>query len=383
MLVVACSAACGAGSGHLYPCDPALGDCGGVEGPDGGIQQTPFISEPATVLHDGAHNASTDLLPFGGALFAVFRHAAAWSGDASAQVFVMRSGDGGKTWLQTAALGVPGRDPRQPKLFALDGKLWIIATFWETSDPTAHRTTVRVSASDDGYAFTSFAALANRDGLAAWRPRVLGNQLFLSVWAADELFPPSAPTAFSLLSTADAVLFASAAAAPVGAGAREGELVVRASGERWMAVPERTVGTAFARQTFCHAAAAMDWSCWSVMGAPIESPAMFEWKGILYVAGKRDTGNGFKRTSIWQVLEDDHDLSPVADVPSSFGDTGGPSVAELDGDRALLAFHTTSKLDPRVAALDHEPTEVEAQAQDYPSDVLAVTLYMPSAAAGH
>jgi hypothetical protein len=36
-----------------------------------------------------------------------------------------------------------------------------------------------------------------------------------------------------------------------------------------------------------------------------------------------------------------------------------------------------------VAALGREPTEVEAQAQDYSSDVLAVDLYMPSAAAGH
>ena len=171
---------------------------------------------------------------------------------------------------------------------------------------------------------------------------------------------------------------------PVGPGAREGELIVRATGEHWLAAPERTVGSSLAKQTFCRApAGALDWSCWSVTGLPIESPAMFEWKGILYVGGKRDTGNGFKRTSIWQVLEDDHDLSPVKDIDASFGDTGGPAVVQLDQDRALLTFHTTSKLDPRVAALDHEPTEVEAQSKDYASDILAVELYMPSAAAGH
>ena len=353
--------------------------------PDGGPDQTAFVSAPFMVFHDGAHNTATDAIPFAGALFAAFRNASAWSGDANAQVFILRSDDKGRTWSKTAALGVPGRDPRQPKLFLFGGKLWLIATFWDTSDPTAHKTTLRVSETEDGSTWTPFAPLANRDGLAAWRPRTFGNQLFFSVWGADELFPPSAPTAFALVSTTDAIVSGVAAPAPpVGPGAREGELIVRATGEHWLAAPERTVGSSLAKQTFCRApAGALDWSCWSVTGLPIESPAMFEWKGVLYVAGKRDTGNGFKRTSLWQVLEDDHDLSPVKDIDASFGDTGGPAVVQLDQDRALLTFHTTSKLDPRVAALDHEPTEVEAQSKDYASDILAVELYMPSAAAGH
>jgi hypothetical protein len=377
------AAAC-AGSGTRYPCDPSNGGCGTIE-TDGGVPQAQFISDPVTVMHDGQHNSGTDALAFAGAIFTTFRHAGGWSGDPGAQVFVMRSPDLGKTWSESARIGVNGLDPRQPKLFIFGGKLWVIATFWETSDPTAHKTSVRVAASDDGATWTPFTELAGRAGLAAWRPRMFGNRLFFSVWGADELFPPAAPTAFTLLTSSDAVLFAaSASTAPVGLGSREGELIVRASGEHWLAAPERTVGSSFARQTFCHApTGTFDWACWSIAGAPIESPAMFEWKGILYVAGKRDTGNGFKRTAIWQVLEEDHDLAPVKDVPYSFADTGGPAVVALDDDRALLTFHTTSKLDPVVAALDHEPTEVEAQAHAYPSDVLAVELYMPAAAAGH
>jgi hypothetical protein len=383
-VLFSCFAAACAGSGNSYPCDPSLGHCGEVVNPDGGVQQTPFISDPALVWHDGAHNGHTDVQPFAGALFAVFRHGTAWSGDATAQLYVMRSGDKGKTWAQAATLGVASRDPRQPKLFLFGGKLWVIVTFWETGDPTAHHTAVRVASTEDGFNWTPFTPLPGGAGRAAWRPRLFGNQVYFSIWGADELFPSSVPTAFSLLSTADGVAFASAAAAPVGLGAREGELIVRATGERWLAVPERSVGLSLAKQTFCSApASALSWSCWSLPGAPIESPAMFEWKGVLFVAGKRDTGNGFKRTSIWQVLDVDRDLSPVADVPVSFGDTGGPAVAQLDSDNLLLTFHTTSKLDPRVAALGREPTEVEAQAQDYSSDVLAVDLYMLSAAAGH
>jgi hypothetical protein len=232
----------------------------------------------------------------------------------------------------------------------------VIVTFLEAGDPTAHHTAVRVASTDEGFTWTPFTPLPGGAGRAAWRPRLFGNQVYFSIWGADELFPSSVPTAFSLLSTADGVAFASAAAAPVGLGAREGELIVRATGERWLAVPERTVGTSLAKQTFCSApASALSWSCWSIPGAPIESPAMFEWKGVLFVAGKRDSGNGFKRTSIWQVLDVDRDLSPVADVPVSFGDTGGPAVAQLDSDNLLLTFHTTSKLDPRVAAWGASP----------------------------
>jgi hypothetical protein len=40
-------------------------------------------------------------------------------------------------------------------------------------------------------------------------------------------------------------------------------------------------------------------------------------------------------------------------------------------------------LDPRVAALGHEPTEVETQSTGMSADALAVELYLPSAAAGH
>ncbi len=365
-LLFICAVAC-AGSGKRYPCDPSVGDCGGVENPDGGIQQTPFISDSTLVWHDGAHNGHTDVQPFAGALFSVFRHGAAWSGDATAQLYVARSADQGKTWTKAAALSVTSRDPREPKLFLFGGKLWVIATFWDTNDPTAHVTTVRVSSSADGVTWTAFSLLPSGAGMSAWRPRLFGK-----------------PTAFALLSTSDAASFASTAAAPVGLGAREGELIVRATGERWLAVPERTVGASLAKQTFCSApAASLNWTCWSVAVEPIESPAMFEWQGVLFVAGKRDTGNGFKRTSLWQVVDSTRDLTPVADVPSSFGDTGGPAVAQLDADNFLLTFHTTSKLDPKVIALGHEPTEVEAQAQDYAGDVLAVDLYMPSAAAGH
>lgn len=375
-LLLACACA---GPGKTYPCDPNVGNCGGVVLPDGGVSDTPFVSDPLLVWHDGAQNSAADSTPFAGAVFAAFRHGAAWSGDANAHIYVVRTQDAGSTWQKTAELAVPGLDPRQPRLFTFAGKLWILATFWDTSDPTRHQTSLRIAGSTDGNIWTPFAELPGSTGLAAWRPKLIGAQLLLSTWGADELFPPNQPTGFSLLSTADCAAFTAAAGPSAGPGAREGDIVVRASGERWMAIPGRSVGDSKDQLSFCHGA---DWKCWSIPGLSIEGPAMFEWNGILYLTGQRDTGSGTVRTSIWQVMEETQDVSPVADITAGFGFTGGPSLSPLDDERVLLLFHSTSRLDPKVAALPSDPTEVQAEANGYATDVLAVSLFMPAAAAG-
>lgn len=374
-----------AGSGRVYPCDPDAGNCSDHSLPDGGAQPQ-FISQPSTVFHDGAHASFPDVLPFQGALFAAFRRAPAWSVDATAQVFVLRSGDKGKTWDRTATLSLSGRDLRQPRLFVFGGKLRVLATAWEESNPSAHHTTLQLASSDDGYTFGAFSTVANQAGVSAWRPRQLGASLFFSVWAADELFPASTPNQLGILQSDDALAFSTSTAPPVGPGGREGELAVRADGQRALLVPERALLGGVEHNTFCHATkepASPAWACWSAPGPAVESPAMFEWNGFLYVAGKREAGAGHKRTAVWQVMEDDHQLQLVANVESSFGDTGGPSVVALDASHALLLFHTTSSLDPRVAALGHEPTEVEAQGQALSGDILAVTLDMASAQSGN
>lgn len=376
LLLLGCACA---GPGRSYPCDPSLGSCGGVVLPDGGVTTEPFISDPFLVWHSGAQDSAADSTPFNGSIFAAFRHAGAWSGDAGGRIYVVRSQDRGRTWQKAAELLVPDLDPRQPRIFVFGGKLWIVATFWNTTDPTAHQTTVRIAGSADGYVWSPFALLPGTGGLAAWRPRLTGAQAMFSVWAADELFPVNQPTGFSMLSTSDCLAFAAAAAPPIGPGAREGDLLVRASGERWMAIPERSVGDSPDKLTFCHGAS---WKCWSIQGLAVESPALLEWNGILYLAGKRDTGGGEVRTSIWQVMDDLQDVSPVADVTAGFGATGGPSLSPLDDQRVLLVFHSTSRLDPAVAALPSEPTELQAEAKGYATDVLAVELNMPAAAAG-
>jgi hypothetical protein len=382
ILLLACCAC--AGSGHFYPCVSDAGDCTARTLPDGGRSDAPFISEPVLVWHDGQHDASTDLVRFAGALYAAFRHAPAWQADPTAQVFIVRSGDKGRTWKRTAIVSVAGRDLRAPKLTVFKDELWLTATAWETADPSAHRTTLRAARSADGVSFTApvEVPLPQPLGLEVWRPRLVGGLLVLSAWNADELFPRSVPNHLSVLSSADGLSFAAAGVPTAGPGARDGDLVVRASGEKWLALPERALGGAPERQTFCHSPAVTDWVCWSMDGAAVEEPALFEWNGLLFVAGRHEVGGGRKRTAIWQVLEDEHLLSLIADVKQSFGETGAPGVVPLDADHALLAFHSTSALDKNVAALGYEPSAVAAQAAGFAADVLAVELYMPSAAAG-
>jgi hypothetical protein len=125
-LVLACCAC--AGSGQFYPCMSDAGDCTARTLPDGGRSDAPFVSEPVLVWHDGQHDASTDLVRFAGALYAAFRHAPAWQADPTAQVFIVRSGDKGRTWKRTAIVSVAGRDLRAPKLTVFKDELWLTAT---------------------------------------------------------------------------------------------------------------------------------------------------------------------------------------------------------------------------------------------------------------
>jgi hypothetical protein len=121
--------------------------------------------------------------------------------------------------------------------------------------------------------------------------------------------------------------------------------------------------------------------CWPLLQPLLDGPVLFEHKGLLFIAARHDVGDGRRRTGLWQVIEADQDVSPIADLPTSMGDTGSPGVTRLDDDTFLLTFHTTSALDPRVVALGHEPTENEALG-GLAADLQAVRLDMRKIPAG-
>ena len=97
--------------------------------------------------------------------------------------------------------------------------------------------------------------------------------------------------------------------------------------------------------------------------------------------GRHDVGGGRRRTGIWQVLEDVKELQLIADL-ESYGDTGSPGLLQLDDSTALLLYYTSSKADPRAAALDHEATQLEAIRLNLASDMMAVTLNLLAAPIG-
>lgn len=376
-----------AGTGHRYDdCADAGPECGHVAADAGPVIPTGFISDPVTVRHDGLHNGATDLAVFGGAAVAVFRNAANWSADASGKLVITRSLDRGARWTDAVELKVPGLDLRNPKLSVFKGVLHLVATAWDPRDVRLHATSVVGFTSDDGVSWSGPVDLGVPPRSEAWRPRPVLGQLWMAAWVADELVPGSGSNLLSVWTSDTGAAFSAGSQFPkvLGPGARQGELLVRADGQLWLAVPERLTAGSPEQQHFCHTplAPVPSWSCWTVAGLGLDGPLLFEHKGLLFVSARHDVGNGRRRTGLWQLLEVDQSVSLIADLPSSMGDTGAPGLIMLDADRALLSFHTTSALDPKVAALGHEPTALEAQGQGFAADVQAVTLYLPAAAAG-
>ncbi len=380
-LVSALSTQACAPPGRRYDNCPSDGAPCGTSTDGGAIDLSHLLTAPVTVLHDGSHNSGTDALYFQGAAWLVFRSAPAWSVVAGAKLVVLRSLDHGATWTQTAALALKDRDLRQPKLAVFEDRLEVVATAWDPKSPEAHHTVVVGASSADGVNFTDLATLGLPDGSAAWRPRLLLGQLWLSGWKADEVFPSSAGGPISLFGrgVGSAAFVAQITPLPLGGGARQAELLLLASGQLWAAVPERAVTGTGDQTSFCSAAlaAAPKWSCWSVSGLLVEAPALIEYQGVLLLAGRHDAGGGKRRTAIWQVMEGDRDARLVADLPGSQGETGAPAWLPLDGGKARLTYFATSPQDPHLPAAD--PTEVQAQSLGLSTDVFAVTVDLAAA----
>gem|GEM_PF-4975506 len=379
-LLSALTAAC-AGAGTRYACTTDAGSC--TTGPtDGGLMPTStFISTAAVIWHDGAHNSDVDVASFNGALYVVFRSNPSFTPSASAQLRVMTSADHGATWTATAHLALSGMDLREPKLSVYGGALRVTATAWNPVDQSFHHTTVVTASSANGSEFSALSDTGIAAGSEAWRPKAMGDRLWVTAWKADELYPNDSPGGLSLFASVDGASFGGGIELPAGPGAHQGEAILRADGTLWLTIPERAESGARDKQTVCHSAFAppFSFSCWSVAQSPI---ALFEFNGILFVSGEHDLQDGRARTGIWQVDGAAQSFNLLADLPESEGETGAPGVVGLDASHLLLTYHSTSKLDSRVQALASEPGKLQSEAQAYAVDALAVILDLRQIPAG-
>ncbi len=374
-----------AGQGQVYPCNPdGGGTCHNNPLNDAGTTVGNYVSSAVTVFHDGTHNSGTDVVAFNGALFAIFRHSSAYTVSASSSVYVVTSTDSGATWKKTAVLSATGLDLREPKLVVYQDKLRATVTAWDPTDPNQHKTQVLAASSSDGTVFSKLASAGLVSGSEAWRPRAVSDSVWLSAWKADELFANDAPGGLALFASTDGQTFNGGITVPVGPGAHQADLLQRADNSLWLAIPERAESGSIDQQTICHTAVQLPYSftCWSVAQAPIASPVLFEFDGVLLLLGGHTLSDGRGRTALWQVDDQAQQLSLIADLPQSEGETGSPGIVGLDATHALITYQSTSVLDPRVQALGHEPTTIEAESANFAVDVLAVQLDLSQVPAG-
>jgi hypothetical protein len=119
------------------------------------------------VVADGEHNSNTDMIFWQGQLLLI--HAASpWHlGSTRSRLLVKRSRDG-RTWETLAALQVPGRDIRDPKVIEIDGRLFLYALPNEGVYATPIGTVL--STSEDAVDWTPFEPVGP-PGWLFWRPK--------------------------------------------------------------------------------------------------------------------------------------------------------------------------------------------------------------------
>ncbi len=260
----------------------------------------------------------------------------------------------------------------------------LTATAWDPADPNDHHTQVVAAASSNGVQFAPFANTGLFEGSEAWRPKLAGASLWMTAWKADELYPNDVAGGLALYTSTDGQNFGGAIPLPVGPGADQGEVLLRADGTFWLTTPERAESDTVDQQTLCHSAFTLPFTftCWSQPQAPIKGPLLYEFDGLLFVFGEHYLPNGDARTAVWQVDDANQSFDLIADFPGSEGETGEPGVVSLDETHLLVTYHSTSLLDPRVQALAQEPTTLEAISENYAVDVLAVVLDLTQIPAG-
>ena len=389
MLALALPLAACAGSGHNYDnCDPDAGVCHGGFPGDGGSTTDSYLSPAVTVWHDGQHNSDGDVVAFNGTFYAAFRHAPSFAA-APSSVVIVRSTDSGQSWSKSAELNLDGSDLREPKLAVFGNALRVTATAWNWNDPIDHHTTVVAASSSDGNVFSALTDTGLNAGSEAWRPRPLLGSLWIAAWNADELYPADFAGNLSLFASSDGAIFSAPVPMPtgpggVGLGGHQADMIQRADGSLWIAVPDRSEDSSPQAQSMCHTALSLPFSftCWSSMQPPIGAPALFEFSGILFVTGEHDLPDGRARTAIWQVNEGNQSFDLIGDFPQSEGETGAPGVAAIDSSHALITYHSTSAQDPNVQALASEPTRLQAQSANYQVDELSVILDLNQIPAG-
>jgi len=292
------------------------------------------------VYGDGRHNAFTDLVQWNGHYYLCFRHAETHS-SLDGEIRLMRSKDM-REWEPCGVIKTPG-DDRDPHFTYAGDRLYVFFGTWDIvhkpGDQTPHRGCVRsyCAYTTDGASWSDVHG-AYDPGFWLWRVSFHDGMFYSAAYTARRPTPDMRET--RLLISEDGVNWNLISTVTRERMAGEADMRFEPDGSIWLI--SRT-GDKDGGAMFTRSSPTRDFWTAANLGVLVHAPAIAEWNGRFFVAG-RAREDGKYVTRMWEIVNphgepENVELREVITLPSE-GDTSYPGLlpdpASLDGDTPAL-----------------------------------------------
>lgn len=277
----------------------------------------PNLDWQVTAYSDGRHNAFTDLIQWKDAWYLCFRSGTA-HGSMDGAIRVMKSTDL-KTWGPCGYLDTAG-DDRDPHFAATPDALHVYFGTWDVLHGTGHNPPSRGSvrshfaSMQDGATWSKVQGVYE-PGWWLWRVRYYDGVFYSGAYTAVRPVPPERET--RLLKSSDGLEWTLVSTVTRERMAGEADFWFDQEKRMWLL--SRTGDEAGDAELFHSDAALAEWEG-QATGTLVHAPAVVEWKGRRFVAGRGKDGKEAV-TRIWELKGER--LEQIMTLPSG-GDTSYP-----------------------------------------------------------
>lgn len=307
------------------------------------------VSNIRRVLHNGEHNAFTDLCRFSGQLYLTFRSCPdGHMVHPTASIIILRSEDEGATWKQMHRFSVKDRDTRDPHFLVFRGRLFVYTGTWWSGPTTLPREDYDMNKhlgyaawSDDGSRWNSPVMLEGTFGHYIWRAASFGNKAYLCGRRKPgfDIAPKGEGERVEslMLESDDGLVWKKRAFFAETAG---DETAFLFDGDGGVLAVGRHGGGKNARLF----RSKPPYTVWdrNDLDRPIGGPLLAKWGDRIVVGGRKTTpGKGPTTSLCWL---DGGALHEFAELPSA-GDNSYPGFVTLAPTRALVSYYSSHEKD--------------------------------------
>jgi hypothetical protein len=352
---------------------------------------TVTASEPVWVIPSGVvpaevivqpSNNNVDIVTHDDALYLAWRTGPTHFADAEVQMPVMRSDDGGMSWVLETVVDLDS-DLREPRLVSFNGVLQLIffeaGVFAFTFDPQHVWRTVR--GADGGWSEPEILFEAAE---VPWDIKVRRDAVWMTSYIGEHYGGEGAVMDVLFRRSDDGMSWSMVEGAPhvYRGGVSEAAIEFDRDGGLWVVTRNEDGDASGFGSHVCYAApgALSVWECPPESDPErYDSPELFRHEDDIYMVARRDVGGPYgpegdilaysdraKASALYRIDRDARAVVHMMDLPGA-GDTAFGAIQQLDDHRFLLANYTSPLDQPEI-------TWFEGQISDLGTQIYLLTL---------